>query len=187
MQLRSLVGLGWLIFFAYWWISAIGVKKNIRRRSWPREIGIRILAIAAIFALIRLPGTRAWFQQRPPEVNPMEGVAGLIVCIFGFGLAVWARLHLGRNWGMPMSLKQGHELVMTGPYRYVRHPIYTGMLLAMLGTALVNGPIWVVVLVGMTIYCVYSARTEESLMLQQFPEQYARYKRRTKALIPFLI
>jgi protein-S-isoprenylcysteine O-methyltransferase Ste14 len=105
----------------------------------------------------------------------------------GFALAVWARRHLGRNWGMPMSLKQGHELLTTGPYRYVRHPIYTGMLLAVLGSALINGPIWVVVFVGGAIYCVYSARTEEGLMLQQFPEQYARYRGRTKAIIPFLI
>jgi protein-S-isoprenylcysteine O-methyltransferase Ste14 len=109
----------------------------------------------------------------PPsaEINSVEGIAGLIVCMAGFALAVWARRHLGRNWGMPMSLKEGHELVTTGPYRYVRHPIYTGMLLAILGSALVNGPIWVVVFAGMAIYCVYCARTEESLMLKQFPEQ----------------
>lgn len=188
MQLRSVIGFGWLIFFAYWWISAIGVKKNIRGRSWRAQVGARILAIAGIIALIRMPGTRAFFQDGPPpaEIDSVRGVAGLIICLAGFALAVWARLYLGRNWGMPMSLKQGHELVTTGPYRYVRHPIYTGMLLAIVGSALVSGPIWVVLLIGMTIYCVYSARTEESLMLQQFPEQYARYRQRSKAIIPFV-
>jgi protein-S-isoprenylcysteine O-methyltransferase Ste14 len=184
MQLRSIVGFGWLMFLAYWWISAVGVKKDIRRRSWRRGIGVRILAIAVIIGLARLP----FFQQQPSAVvNPIEGIAGLTVCFAGFGLAVWARLYLGRNWGLPMSLKEGHELVTTGPYRYVRHPIYTGMLLAILGSALVSGPIWVVFLAGMAVYCVYSARIEESLMLQQFPEQYALYKRRTKAIVPFLI
>ncbi|HEY6346888.1 MAG TPA: isoprenylcysteine carboxylmethyltransferase family protein [Bryobacteraceae bacterium] len=184
MQFRSIVGFGWLMFLAYWWISAVGVKKDIRRRSLGRGIGARILAIAVMIALTRLP----FFQQQPStEVNPIKSIAGLIICIAGFGLAVWARLYLGRNWGMPMSLKEGHELVMTGPYRYVRHPIYTGMLLAILGSALVNGPIWVVFFAGMAVYCVYSARTEESLMQQQFPEQYALYKRRTKAIVPFLI
>ena len=88
---------------------------------------------------------------------------------------------------MPMSLKEGHELVTTGPYRYVRHPIYTGMLLAILGSALATTRAWLVVFVGMVIYCVYSAWTEERLTLQQFPEQYAQYKRRTKALIPFVV
>ena len=184
MQLRSIVGFGWVMFLAYWWISAVGVKRDIRRRSLRRGIGARILAIAVMIALTRLP----LFQQQPSaEVNPINGIAGLIVCFAGFGLAVWARLYLGRNWGMPMSLKEGHELVTTGPYRYVRHPIYTGMLLAILGSALVNGPIWVVFFAGMAVYCVYSARTEESLMQQQFPEQYALYKRRTKAIVPFLI
>jgi protein-S-isoprenylcysteine O-methyltransferase Ste14 len=184
MQLRSIVGFGWLMFLAYWWISAVGVKKDIRRRSLRRGIGVRILAIAVIIGLARLP----FFQQQPSAVvNPIEGIAGLIVCFVGFGLAVWARLYLGRNWGLPMSLKEGHELVTTGPYRYVRHPIYTGVLLAILGSALVNGPIWVAVLAGMAVYCVYSARVEESLMLRQFPEEYAVYKRRTKAIVPFLI
>jgi protein-S-isoprenylcysteine O-methyltransferase Ste14 len=189
MQLRSVVGFGWLMFLAYWWISAIGVKKDIRRRFSRRQTGLRILVIAVIIALTRLPATREFFEGGPPpaEINSFEGIAGLIVCMAGFALAVWARLHLGRNWGMPMSLKEGHELVTTGPYRYVRHPIYTGMLLAILGSGLVNGPIWAVVFIGMAIYCVYSARTEEGLMLQQFPEQYARYKRRTKALVPFII
>ena len=189
MPLRSVIGFAWLMFLAYWWISAIGVKKNIRRRSWRREVGVRILAIAAIIALTRLPGTRAFFQGGPPpaEINSAEGVAGFIVCMAGFALAVWARLYLGTNWGMPMSLKEGHELVTTGPYRYVRHPIYTGMLLAILGSAVVNGALWGVIFVGMAIYCVYSARTEERLMLQQFPEQYTRYKQRTKSIIPFVI
>jgi protein-S-isoprenylcysteine O-methyltransferase Ste14 len=189
MQLRSVIGFGWLMFLAYWWISAIGVKKNIRRRSWRWETGVRILVIAVIIALTRLPATRAFFQGGPPsaEIDSVRGSAGVIVCMAGFALAVWARRYLGRNWGMPMSLKEGHELVTTGPYCYVRHPIYTGMLLAILGSALVNGPIWVVVFAGMAIYCVYSARTEESLMLQQFPEQYARYKKGTKAIVPFII
>jgi protein-S-isoprenylcysteine O-methyltransferase Ste14 len=189
MPLRSVIGIGWLMFLAYWWISAIGVKKNIRRRSWRMEIGVRILVIAVIIVLIRMPATRAFFQGVPlsTEINSFVGSAGLILCTAGFALAVWARRHLGRNWGMPMSLKEGHELVTTGPYRYVRHPIYAGMLLAILGSGLVNGPLWLVVFIGMAIYCVYSARTEEGLMLQQFPEQYARYKRRTKAIIPFLI
>lgn len=188
MQLQSVIGFGWVLFLAYWWISAIGVKKNIRRRSWRWETGIRVLAIAGIIALTRLPATRAIFQGGPPpaEINSVEGIVGLLVCMAGFALAVWARRHLGRNWGMPMSLKEGHELVTTGPYRYVRHPIYTGMLLAILGSGLVNGPIWVVVFAGMAIYCVYSARTEENLMLQQFPEQYAGYKRRTKAIFPYI-
>lgn len=187
MQLGFVIGIGWLIFFAYWWISAIGVKKNIRRRSLGWEVGVRILALAAIILFARLPRSRALLQlSSPVPVSSIAGAAGLIICLAGFALAVWARVHLGRNWGMPMSLKEGHELVTTGPYRYVRHPIYSGMLLAILGSDLVAGRIWFVLFVAMAIYCVYSARTEEELMLHQFPEEYTQYKKRTKAIIPFV-
>jgi protein-S-isoprenylcysteine O-methyltransferase Ste14 len=187
MQLSSVIGIGWLMFFAYWWISAIGVKKNIRRRSLRWEVGIRLVAVVAIILLARLPRARSFFQRPSPiPVSSITGAAGLILCLAGFSLAVWARVHLGRNWGMPMSLKEGHELVTTGPYRYVRHPIYSGMLLAILGSALATGRVWLVLFVAMAIYCVYSARTEEGLMLQQFPEEYTRYKKRTKAIIPFV-
>jgi len=188
MQLRSVIGLGWLMFFAYWWISALSAKKNIRRKSMRRQAGLRILWIGVIAMLTQLPATKGFFQggSPPAEIDSLRGVAGLIVCAAGFALAVWARLHLGRNWGMPMSVKEGAELVTTGPYRYVRHPIYTGMLLAMLGSALVDGLGWMLIFAGMAIYCVYSARTEEALMLQQFPEQYTQYKQRSKSIVPFL-
>ena len=148
---------------------------------------IFILAFAVIVALVRFPGSRAFLARASATVNSTEAGAGLILCLAGFALAVWARLHLGRNWGMPMTFKEGHDLVTGGPYGYIRHPIYTGMLLAIFGSALVTGPVLLAVFVGMAIYCVYSARTEEGLMMQAFPEQYTQYKRRTKAFIPFVV
>jgi protein-S-isoprenylcysteine O-methyltransferase Ste14 len=189
MDLRSFVGLCWLIFLTYWFVSAIGVKKNIRRRSWRWKTGVRILLIAVILAAARLPATKEFLEggPSPATIHSVEGIAGLIVCMTGFAVCVWARRHLGKNWGMPMSFKEGHELVTTGPYRYVRHPIYGGILLAFLGTALINGPLWMVVFAALAIYYGYSARTEENLMRRQFPEQYKRYKQRTKAIVPFVI
>ena len=187
MPVLSVLAIAWLLFVAYWWISAVGVKKNVRRRSLQRELGIRILALAVIVALVRFPGTRAFLARTSAAINSTEAGAGLILCLAGFALAVWARLHLGRNWGMPMTFKEGHDLVTGGPYRYIRHPIYTGMLLAILGSALVAGRIWLTVFVGMTIYSGYSARTEEGLMLEHFPEQYTAYKKRTKAFLPFVL
>ena len=187
MPVRSVLTIAWLLFVAYWWISAIGVKKNVRRRSLRWEAGIRILALAVIVALVRFPGSRAFLARASATVNSTEASAGLILCLAGFALAVWARHHLGRNWGMPMTFKEGHDLVTGGPYRYIRHPIYTGMLLALLGSGLVICPVWLAVFVGVAIYCVFSARTEEGLMVQAFPEEYTQYKRRTKAFIPFVV
>ena len=85
-----------------------------------------------------------------------------------------------------MSLKEGHELVTTGPYRLVRHPIYTGILTAVLGSTLVAGGFWLVLFLVAASFFVYSAKTEERLMMQQFPETYPDYKKRTHALIPFV-
>jgi len=125
MPVLSILTIAWLLFVAYWWISAMGVKKNVRRRSLQREVGIRILALAVIVVLVRFPGSRAFLARASAAVNSTEAGAGLILCLAGFVLAVWARLHLGRNWGMPMTFKEGHDLVTGGPYRYIRHPIYT--------------------------------------------------------------
>ncbi len=112
---------------------------------------------------------------------------GVGLCLAGFGFAVWARVHIGRNWGMPMSLREGHELVTSGPYAYVRHPIYSGLMLAMIGSAFTAGP----ALAARSRRSISptsssAARSEEKTMLAQFPDAYPAYRRRTKMLIPFV-
>ncbi|MGB8964770.1 MAG: isoprenylcysteine carboxylmethyltransferase family protein [Candidatus Cybelea sp.] len=118
------------------------------------------------------------------NVSPIAASVGVALCALGIGVAIWARTVLGRNWGMPMSLREGHELVTTGPYAFVRHPIYTGILLAVAGTTLVEWFPWMVLLVG--FYFVYAAKVEERSMTRQFPGEYPDYKNRTKMLIPLL-
>ncbi len=85
-----------------------------------------------------------------------------------------------------MSVKEDPELVTTGPYRYVRHPIYSGILLALLGSALANGILWLIVFVFFGTCFAIAARAEERLMLRQFPAEYPRYRARTKAIVPFV-
>ncbi len=121
------------------------------------------------------------------NVGIIMGSAGVAVCALGIAIAIWARTYIGRNWGMPMSLRAGHELVTTGPYAYVRHPIYTGILLAFTGSTLVN---WFprILLLGIFLaYFVYAAKSEERSMLKQFPNEYPAYVTRTKMLVPFLL
>ena len=101
--------------------------------------------------------------------------------------AVWARLHLGRNWGMPMTQRAEPELVTSGPYRFVRHPIYTGLLIAILGTALVNNLLGLIVVAVLIAYFYFCGIVEERNLAVTFPDTYPEYKRRTKMLIPFLL
>ena len=122
-----------------------------------------------------------------PTFTPAQLAAvGDLLCVAGLAFAVWARLTLGRSWGMPMTLHEQPELVTAGPYRYVRHPIYTGVTVMLIGTALVFPP---AVLPGaiLTVYFVFSALREERDMAARFPDAYAAYKERTRMLVPFVL
>jgi protein-S-isoprenylcysteine O-methyltransferase Ste14 len=111
----------------------------------------------------------------------------MILLLAGMGFAVSARLYLGRNWGMPMTQKDDPELVTSGPYRFVRHPIYSGILLAILGTALATNLYWLIALAVMGAYFIYTVIVEERLMTASLPAAYASYRARTKMLIPFVL
>ncbi|HUE05561.1 MAG TPA: isoprenylcysteine carboxylmethyltransferase family protein [Bryobacteraceae bacterium] len=172
----------WVAFYIYWLVSAKNAKRNVRpnRAHAAYRILIIVIILPIFFAVRRFEP----FVIAIP--NPPLGMCGLILCALGLSLAVWARKYLGKNWGMPMSVKEDPELVTTGPYRYVRHPIYSGILLAMLGSALVSGVPWLVVFVCYGIYFAISARAEERLILREFPQEYPKYRAATKAIIPFV-
>jgi protein-S-isoprenylcysteine O-methyltransferase Ste14 len=182
----------WFAFMVYWLASALSAKRSVRGGSWLRGAGFRVALIVIIFLAIR----SGLFQQfseyfsyqssTAGTLNILLGVIGVALCVAGFAFAVWARVYLGRNWGMPMTLQEGHELVTSGPYAFVRHPIYTGFLLAMAGSIFADGTIWLGILVVAGIYFIYSAKTEEKIMRQQFPNEYPGYIQRTKMLIPFV-
>jgi protein-S-isoprenylcysteine O-methyltransferase Ste14 len=105
----------------------------------------------------------------------------------GLGLAIFARINLGRNWGAPMSRKQEPELVTSGPYAVIRHPIYSGIMLAMLGSAMGQSAVWWLLLICYGAYFIYSARRKEEFMSAQFGEAYRAYRRRTRMLMPFVL
>ena len=179
----------WIVFCVVWLIAAFGVKRNIVSRPVWCRLPVRV-AVAAILLLVLarrmndhlfLAGVAALLA------SPIIAVIGTVLCAAGIAIAVWARIVLGANWGMPITLKQGHELVTTGPYAHVRHPIYSGVLLAMLGSALVISVLWAAVLLLNAAQFFYAARKEEKLMLKTFPTEYADYMGRTKMIIPFVM
>jgi len=198
--LKSLPLIFWGILWVYWFISAFHANKSKSiwngRTAWLRAFGIRlVIFIIVIFAIASghagtLGATFSSLFNRSLTSSAdavFFAVVGVILCAIGIVFAVWARVYLGKNWGMPMTLREKPELVTSGPYQFVRHPIYSGFLLAMFGTALVDGAIWLLILILAGIYFIYSAKVEEKMMLEEFPDQYPGYMKRTKMLVPFVL
>ena len=184
----TIIAILWLGFLLYWAVSAIGVKKHVPGKgSWRNWALGRIALIAGLIFIYRTPALSPfWHFADGLTFFQSEAVriAGTVLTVLGIGFAVWARRHLGRNWSGRPTMKVDHELVTSGPYRFVRHPIYTGILAALAGTSLVNGPFLLVAVVAALLIFVWRIRKEEGYMMELFPDVYPAYRARTKALIP---
>ena len=173
--------IGWGVFWLYWLVAAFSVKKG--RVQWSRELRIRAVIAVIVILLIRFGAFRG---QEVSNTDPWRAGFGLVLFALGLGFAVWARVHLGRNWGTPMTQKVEPELVTSGPYRLVRHPIYSGILVAGFGTALATSWLWLIASALGGIYFLYSATVEERYLTEKFPDSYPAYKRSTKMLVPYI-
>ena len=177
----------WLAWLAYWVFAARDVKPVRRREPWASRL-LTVALTIPVALLMAAPGKwLPWLSARFLPDTMIVDWAGLLMVTAGLALAVWARTHLGRNWSGTVTVKEDHELVRSGPYAIVRHPIYTGLLLAMLGTAIILGE-WR----GLSAVCFLSAafllklRREERFMAESFPETYPGYRARVPALVPLL-
>jgi protein-S-isoprenylcysteine O-methyltransferase Ste14 len=177
--LKFAIGLAWIVFWLYWLASAASSKESVSGGWRPRLTGASVIGVLIISVVLR-GGSLAVH-------NVVLGAVGAALFACGIALAVWARLHLGRNWGMPMTQRAEPELITSGPYRFVRHPIYSGLLTAMLGTALVDNLLGLIVVAVMIAYFYYCGTVEERNLTATFPDSYPDYKSRTKMLIPFLL
>jgi protein-S-isoprenylcysteine O-methyltransferase Ste14 len=172
--------IGWIAFWIYWLAASMGAKTG--RTPWGRYAGIRIGIILVVLLLVRLRAIKG----RTATNDPWLLGIGLALFLLGLALAIWARVFIGRNWGMPMTRKDDPELVTTGPYRRIRHPIYTGIILSMVGTTIAVSLYWLIAVVLLGGYFIYSAVNEERYMAERFPDTYLDYKNSTKMLIPYL-
>jgi len=144
-----------------------------------------VIAIA-LLSMLRIPLPWLYVQLWPSGYWPFWLGAALTVA--GLLFAVWAREHLGRNWSRSVTIKQGHELITTGPYAVVRHPIYTGSLTGFLGMAIAISQVrGFIVLVLIFLVFWVKLRMEEEWMRSQFGETYANYAQQTAALVPYLL
>jgi protein-S-isoprenylcysteine O-methyltransferase Ste14 len=177
--LRIAIAIAWGVFWIYWLVSAFGAKRSVAGR---RRLPVNGATAVVAFLLVRV------FHGGSLAVHsPVLGAIGAVLLAAGLLLAVWARVHLGRNWGMPMTERAEPELVTSGPYRFVRHPIYSGLLLGLLGTALATDLLGLILAVPLGAYFYYSASVEEKNLTVTFPTAYPAYRTATKMLIPFVL
>jgi protein-S-isoprenylcysteine O-methyltransferase Ste14 len=170
----------WTVFTLVWWVAARNAKPSRKSLHWLTRLGMRLLLAGAVVLLIRNHDLASLHQT-----TGAVAFTGCVLCVSGTAFMLWARYSLGKNWGMPMTLRVDPELVTLGPYAFVRHPIYTGMFVTMIGTTLVV-PLYFVLALFSSVYFTVSALREEKDMLAKFPERYGAYRQRTKMFFPFL-
>src|SRR5580692_1486327 len=178
----------WILFFLYWQIKAVNTKTAQRLEPAASRI-LRVLIFLVAIVLLstaRIPLPWLYVQLWPQGLWPFW--LGAAVTIAGLLFAVWAREHLGTNWSRSVTIKQDHQLIVTGPYSLIRHPIYTGILAGFLGSALALAQMrGIVAFVLISLVLWYKLRMEEQWMRTQFGATYEAYSQRTSALVPFVL
>jgi protein-S-isoprenylcysteine O-methyltransferase Ste14 len=168
-----------------WLVLAVRTKRTIRRQ--PGSLVVAFFVLIFVIATDRLSQS-SWIHHHwwlPSALVAGSCVAGTIA---GATVAIWARLTIGTNWSGAVTLKEDHELIRRGPYGYVRHPIYSGLLVMGLASAIDYDQTYGFLLFTLVlILFIVKMRMEEKLMTQQFPSQYEEYRRQVKALIPFIV
>ncbi|HYL70228.1 MAG TPA: isoprenylcysteine carboxylmethyltransferase family protein, partial [Candidatus Dormibacteraeota bacterium] len=183
---RHLISWPWLAWLVYWLGSAVATKTTQRRESRGSRLAhvVPLLIGAALLGWPSLPW--AWIELRLWPRAPLPYFAGLVLVYAGLAFAVWARMHLGRNWSGTVTVKEDHELIRSGPYALVRHPLYPGLLIAVLGTALASGTLRAALAFAIiTAALLRKLRIEEAFMGATFPEECPRYRAAVPPLLPF--
>jgi len=183
---RYLLASMWISWVAYWFWASRNAKPTERREP----LGSRLLHVVPLVLAVAL----LWGERGPIAIlnsrlfpwAPWEFWVAALVTAAGLLFTVWARVHLGRNWSGVVTIKEGHELIEIGPYALVRHPIYTGLLVAIFGSALAQGE-WRGMLAVLISFAALwrKLHTEERWMTERFGDEYVAYRQRVPALIPF--
>lgn len=175
------------IFLIYWQIRAGGTKTTRRLEPVGSRIGRTLTFLVAIVLLMTRLIPLHWLYRPLWPQGLLAFWLGAVITVSGLLFAVWARDHLGRNWSRSVTIKQDHELITSGPYAVVRHPIYTGILVGFLGSAIAMAEVrGFVVLVLIFLVFWAKLRMEEKWMHAEFGETYDSYVRRSAALVPYL-
>ena len=174
-----------MAFLVVWIVWGIRTKATKVRESVASRLSYSVPTIAAYYLMFseraRVDALGQPLFRSSPWLDPL----GVAITVAGLGVAVWARAFIGRNWSSTVTVKVEHQLITSGPYRWVRHPIYSGMILALLGTALArNQPRGLLAVVFLYVGFKIKSRAEERFMTNAFGAEYERYRRNTGAILP---
>jgi len=180
----------WGIWALLWFAMAFSTKRTVEHPERSRVL-VSVLVVAAFVLLVRsgrVLESGGTLHRHLWRGSPLDDAVAIALVVVGLAFTAWARLTLGSNWSGSVVFKEDHELIVKGPYAMVRHPIYTGLLTMMLGSAVAYGEPYGFVLFGAaTVVFFYKSRREERLMARHFPDQYAAYRRRVKAIVPYVL
>jgi protein-S-isoprenylcysteine O-methyltransferase Ste14 len=177
----------WVAFLVYWYVMSMRVKATERLEPAASR-ALRGAALLGAIVLLSVPFHVAWLNYQLWPQGLITFWAGAVITAAGLMFCVWARVHLGRNWSSAVTIKEGHELIVTGPYALVRHPIYTGLMFGFLGTVLALAEVrGVLGFLLITLTHFYKLRLEEKWMRAQFGETYEAYSSRVAALVPYVL
>jgi protein-S-isoprenylcysteine O-methyltransferase Ste14 len=177
----------WGIFIFFWLISAFFTKRTVVREGRVESMGYRILAVLAWVCLVNADKFPNPLGSRLIARTDVFSWMAIGLSLVGLGICIWARITLGRNWSGLVTVKEKHELVQKGPYGFVRHPIYTGLMTLFAGTVVLNGRLGAmigIVMLGLSFWI--KLRREEDFMLKEFPNDYPGYMKRVKRLVPLV-
>jgi protein-S-isoprenylcysteine O-methyltransferase Ste14 len=179
--------LAWFAFMLYWLVAAAGAKRTKRSESRLNRLSYTLPLFVAVFLMVVPKAHRGWLGIRFVSANDATEWTGTALTLAGIALAIWARWHIAGNWSGTVTLKEGHELIRTGPYRRIRHPIYTGILLAALGSAIEIGRIagLIALALGWGSFW-FKARREESFLREEFGAQFEEHCKQTGMFLPKL-
>jgi protein-S-isoprenylcysteine O-methyltransferase Ste14 len=177
----------WTAWLLYWAVSAWGVRRNERGESAGQRLLTTLVLVAGGYLIFAPSSHLGSLNRRFVPADPAIKTLAMVLIVAGLGISIWARRHIGQFWSGRVMLKENHQLIQSGPYARVRHPIYSGLLLAMMGTALFVGELHAVL--GVLVFFAghwWKALREEALLAGQFGATYEEYRGRTGSLFPRL-
>jgi protein-S-isoprenylcysteine O-methyltransferase Ste14 len=176
----------WVFFWVYWFISAL-MNRSPLKRWQSRWSLIPVVLVCGFWILYSAASQPDFLIQKVIPDSLVIGLSGTIITLLGVGFAVWARIHLGKYWSSMPAIKVNHKLIRTGPYSLVRHPIYTGILCGIGGTAIIIGePVGLIAFFLILVIFLWKIRIEENYLQEELGDDYVRYKKEVPALIPLL-